>query len=121
MKKMLLIIVVLALAGAGVYFATGKDKAEGFDRKAARNQPVAVKTIAAKVQAMPVLVEAVGTVEPQHKVEVRPQINGVLREVLFKEGDRVEKGQLLFRIDERGLQAALDQAKANLARDQAQL
>ncbi|HET6756113.1 MAG TPA: efflux RND transporter periplasmic adaptor subunit [Burkholderiales bacterium] len=120
MMKALLIVIVLALAAAGIYFTTGKDKAQAFDRKA-KNQPVAVKTVAAKVQPMPVIIEAVGTVEPQHKVEVRAQINGVLKDVLFKEGDRVERGQLLFRIDERAPKAAVDQAKANLARDQAQL
>jgi RND family efflux transporter MFP subunit len=45
----------------------------------------------------------------------------VLQEVLFKEGDYVKKGQLLFRIDERALRAALAQAQANVARDEAQL
>lgn len=121
MKKALLIVIVLAVAGAGVYMTTGRDDAEAFDRGNVRDQPVAVRTVAAKVQPMPVAIEAVGTVEPMHKVEIRAQTSGVLNEVLFKEGDRVEKGQLLFRIDERASQAALAQAKANLARDQAQL
>jgi RND family efflux transporter MFP subunit len=70
---------------------------------------------------MPVIVETVGTVEPEHSVAVRAQVNGVLEQVLFREGDKVQKGQLLFRIDDRALRAALDQAKAALARDQAQL
>lgn len=119
--KALLVIVVLALAAAGIFVATGKEKPQRFDHRSERNDPVAVRTVAAKVQPMPVVVEAVGTVEPQHKVEVRAQASGTLTEVLFKEGDRVEKGQLLFRIDERSLKAALDQTKANVARDEAQL
>jgi multidrug efflux pump subunit AcrA (membrane-fusion protein) len=51
---------------------------------------------------------------------VRAQVNGVLEQVLFREGDKVQRGQLPFRIDDRALRAALDQAKAALARDQAQ-
>jgi RND family efflux transporter MFP subunit len=121
MIKALLIVIVLALAAAGIYMTTGKDRAQAFDRKASKDEPVAVKTIAAKVQPMPVIIEAVGTVEPQHKVEVRAQIAGVLTDVEFTEGDRVEKGQLLFRIDERAARAALAQTQANVARDQAQL
>ncbi|MGH8729209.1 MAG: efflux RND transporter periplasmic adaptor subunit [Burkholderiales bacterium] len=121
MIKALLIAIVLAVAATGIYMTTGKDRAQTFDRKASKDEPVAVKTIAAKVQSMPVIIEAVGTVEPQHKVEVRAQIAGVLTGVEFAEGDRVEKGQLLFRIDERAARAALAQAQANVARDQAQL
>ncbi len=122
MKKTLFIIALLALASAGVYFWTGgKEKAGAAGQNAARDRPIAVKTVTAKVQPMPVIVEAVGTVEPEHSVAVRAQVNGVLEQVLFREGDKVQKGQLLFRIDDRTLRAALDQAKAALARDQAQL
>src|SRR2546426_5397761 len=49
------------------------------------------------------------------------QITGKLQEVHFKEGQTVKKSELLFTIDPRPPQAALDQAKANLARDTAQL
>jgi multidrug efflux system membrane fusion protein len=122
MRKTLFIIALLALAGASVYLWTGgKEKAGAAGQNAARDRPIAVKTVTAKVQPMPVIVEAVGTVEPEHSVAVRAQVNGVLEQVLFREGDKVQKGQLLFRIDDRALRAALDQAKAALARDQAQL
>lgn len=122
MKKTLLIVMLLVLAGAGTHFWTGSaKKGPAADRNGARNQAIAVKTVAAKIQPMPVIVESVGTVEPEHSVEVRAQTSGLLKEVLFREGDKVEKGQLLFRIDARAAQAALDQARANLGRDQAQL
>ena len=122
MKKTLLIIALFALAGAGIYFwSGGKEKAGAAGQSAARDRPIAVKTVTAKVQPMPVIVEAVGSVEPEHSVAVRAQVNGVLEQVLFREGDKVQKGQLLFRIDDRALRAVLDQAKAALARDQAQL
>lgn len=125
MKKTLLIVIVLALAAAAVFRWTGGKEAQvangALNGAAARDRPIAVKTVAAKIQPMPVVIEAVGTVEPEQQVEVRAQTGGVLREVLFREGDKVIQGQLLFRIDERAAQAALDQARANLARDQAQL
>jgi multidrug efflux system membrane fusion protein len=70
---------------------------------------------------MPVLIEAVGTVEAEHSVQVRAQVSGVLERVMFKEGDRVKQGQLLFQIDPRTFQAQYNQALAALARDKAQL
>jgi biotin carboxyl carrier protein len=122
MKKTLFIVALLALASAGVYFWTGgKEKAGAAGQDAARDRPIAVKTVTAKVQPMPIIVEAVGSVEPEHSVAVRAQVNGVLEQVLFREGDKVQRGQLLFRIDDRALRAVLDQARAALARDQAQL
>jgi multidrug efflux system membrane fusion protein len=70
---------------------------------------------------MPVLIDAVGTVESEHRVTVHPQISGVLTSVHFKEGDYVKKGQVLFEIDPRPLQAAVEQSRAAVRRDEAQL
>lgn len=83
--------------------------------------PVAVSTVTAKRQPMPVVIDAVGTVESEHSVAIRPQTNGVLEAILFKEGDPVRQGQVLFRIDPRPMAASVEQARAALARDQAQL
>ena len=69
---------------------------------------------------IPVLIRATGTVEPIQTVEVQAQISGLLLHVRFKEGDVVEAGQVLFEIDPRPLQAALDQARGNISRDVAQ-
>ena len=82
---------------------------------------VTVSTVIAKRQPMPVVIDAVGTVESEHSVAVRPQTSGVLDAVLFKEGDPVKQGQVLFRIDARPMTASVEQARAALARDQAQL
>lgn len=68
----------------------------------------------------PLSLVASGVVEPMQTVAVTAQVSGTLMDVLFKEGDYVEQGQLLFRLDPRQLNAAADQARANLARDQAQ-
>ena len=68
----------------------------------------------------PYLVAANGVVEPMQTVAVQSQVGGVLNAVHFREGDEVKQGQLLFEIDPRPFKAALDQAKAVLARDLAQ-
>jgi multidrug efflux system membrane fusion protein len=71
----------------------------------------------AERRAMPVQVTATGSVEPIQTVAVLPQVQGVLLRVRFREGDEVASGQILFEIDPRPYQAALQQAEATLARD----
>lgn len=68
----------------------------------------------------PVTILASGVVEPIQTVAVTAQVSGTLLSVAFREGDVVQKGQVLFRIDPRPLQAIVDQARATLARDEAQ-
>ena len=81
---------------------------------------VPVTVARAERRPVPFAIEATGTVEPVQTVAIESQVGGVLQEVAFREGDDVEAGQLLFRIDPRPYQAALAQAEAILARDQAQ-
>src|SRR3989442_7688871 len=83
--------------------------------------PVPVLVTKAIEANVPVQVSAIGNVMPCSTVTMRSQITGKLQEVHFKEGQTVKKGDLLFTIDPRPAQAALDQTKANLARDAAQL
>ena len=91
------------------------------DPKASVPVPVlAAKSVATNV---PVLIEPppVGHVMPISTVTIRPQIGGVISRIFFKEGQDVKAGDMLFTIDARPMQAALDQAKANLQRDAAQM
>lgn len=83
--------------------------------------PVAVTVANAVRGEAPYLIVANGIVEPLQTVAVQSQVGGVLTSVHFKEGDAVKQGQVLFEIDPRPFKAALDQATANLARDNAQL
>ena len=69
---------------------------------------------------MPLDVSAVGTVEAFSTVAVRAQVTGEMKAVNFRQGDDVEAGQVLFTLDPRPLEAALNQAEANLQRDTAQ-
>jgi multidrug efflux system membrane fusion protein len=80
-----------------------------------------VRAVQAVAKPMPVVVEAVGTVEAEHSVQVRAQVSGVLQSVPFREGDKVKAGQVLFQIDPATLRAQYNQALAQLERDKAQL
>lgn len=81
--------------------------------------PVTVAT-AAK-QNVPILLSALGTVSAWNTISVHSQIDGTLDSVNFTQGQEVHKSDVLARIDPRALQAALDQALAKKAEDQAQL
>lgn len=101
---------VIAVAGGGCKSAAP-----------ARKQPATpVRVARATLIDAPVNLLASGIVEPKQTVAVTTQVSGSLQDVLFNEGDFVRAGQVLFRIDPRPLEAALDQARATLARDVAQ-
>jgi len=79
----------------------GKSGKEAKGKGKGRGGPVAVRMVGVKRQPMPVVIDAVGSVESEHSVAVRPQVGGTLTAVAFKEGDYVKQGQVLFRIDSR--------------------
>jgi len=81
--------------------------------------PVAVAV--AQQQNLPLSINAIGNVQPVSNVAVRALVGGQLTKVWFREGQDVHRGDRLFTIDPRPFQAALSQAQANLARDEAQL
>jgi len=72
------------------------------------------------VKSVPVEIKVIGAAEPISTVSIRAQTTGQLTRVNFTEGDEVAKGQVLFELDRRPLEAALEQAQANLERDEAQ-
>jgi len=90
--------------------------------KAASGPPPPVPVVAAKVEQrdVPVQVRAIGTTEAYSTVSVKTQITGELTGVFFKEGDDVQKGQLLFTLDKRPLEAEVRTAEGTLAKDEAQ-
>jgi multidrug efflux system membrane fusion protein len=106
---------VLAAACAVALAACSRDKAQ----HEAPPAPVTVTKAAAK--DMPILLTAVGSVEPINSVSVKSLIDGQILESLVKDGDYVKQNQLLFRIDPRPAQAALKQAQAAQAKDEATL
>jgi multidrug efflux system membrane fusion protein len=80
--------------------------------------PITVGSVV--VKEMPLDVNVVGAVEAFSTVAVRAQVTGELKNVNFEQGDDVQAGQVLFTLDHRPLESALNQAEANLARDTAQ-
>ncbi|MDB4876636.1 MAG: hypothetical protein JWM41_3082 [Gemmatimonadetes bacterium] len=94
---------------------------------AACSKPPAQQTPVVPVQmasvtkiAAPLTIQANGSVEPLQTVAVQAQVGATLDAVMFHEGDDVQAGQVLFRLDARPFEAALRQAEAALARDEAQ-
>lgn len=78
--------------------------------------PVSVTTV--KRATIPYVVSANGVAEPMQTVAVEAQVNGILNRVTFSEGANVQAGQVLFQIDARPYVAVLEQARAQLARDE---
>jgi len=127
---MLLVFLIVGglLAGGYWYWKGGASPVAG-DGTAAKGKGkggrgggvLTVKATKAVVKPMPVIVDAVGTVESEHSVQVKPQVGGILDSVMFREGDQIKANQVLFQIDPRTYKAQYEQALAALARDRAQL
>jgi membrane fusion protein, multidrug efflux system len=122
-KRRFLVIVgcaaVLAIAASSYWYWTqGPDPA-----RAARpaRAPVPVSIATASRQDVPIYLTGLGTVQALFTIAIHAQVDGKLQEVFFKEGQRVKKGDVLAKIDPRLYQAALDQAKAKKAQDEAAL
>lgn len=79
-----------------------------------RGQAVPVEVASVTQRDVPIQIKGIGNVEALSTISVRSQITGTLEAVLFTPGQVVRKGALLFRIDPRPLQAALNQEQANL-------
>ena len=94
----------------------------GFGGGGGRRGPASTVAVAtASATDLPIVIEALGTVKPAATVTVRPQVGGTITQVMFREGQVVQRGQALVQIDPRPYQMALLQAQGNLTRDQAQL
>jgi multidrug efflux system membrane fusion protein len=86
----------------------------------APNLAVPVTVAKAEQKTVPINLTAIGTAEAFSTVSIKSQVNAILEQVHFKQGDFVKKGDLLFTLDARPFQSSLAQAQANLARDKAQ-
>jgi multidrug efflux system membrane fusion protein len=94
----------------------------GFGGGGGRRGPASTVAVAtASATDLPIVIEALGTVKPAATVTVRPQVGGTITQVMFREGQNVQRGQALVQIDPRPYQMSLLQAQGNLTRDQAQL
>ncbi len=80
-----------------------------------------VETVIAGTQDVHVNLQAVGIVRASEKAEIRPQVDGIVAEILYAQGSRVEQGELLVRLDDRKPEARLALAKAALDSARARL
>jgi len=85
-----------------------------------QNAQVPVTVAKAVHKSMPITIQGIGTVIAASTVSVHAQITGEMTSVNFKEGEDVEKGQVLVTLDRRPFEAALQQAQATLEKDTAQ-
>jgi membrane fusion protein, multidrug efflux system len=109
------LLVLIVGAGAWVWRGAGANSAP-----ARPPAPVPVTVTAAARQDVPIVLDALGTVQASNTIAVRSQIDGPLQSVNFVEGQEVRQGDTLAVIDQRPLRAALDQAIAKKAEDEAQ-
>jgi membrane fusion protein, multidrug efflux system len=124
-RHRMLIVIVIVLVVGGVWFLhrakeqnAANTRPTGFFN---RNNAVAVAVATVRKGDVTVRIPGIGNVTALTTVTVIPQVSGVMEKVNFKEGQLVKKNQEIALIDPRPYQAALAQAKANLARDEASL
>ena len=111
-SRPLLALVALAAAGGCARSATAQRKGGP--------APVPVTVAAARLGSVADRLDAVASVEPYETVSLKTQASGQIVAVRFAEGRDVRAGDLLFQIDPRPYRAALAQAEATLAHDEAQ-
>lgn len=112
-----LVVAALILVIVLIRWLSGRSADRDFQGRPTTTVGVAT----AEKSDVPIVLEALGTVTPLATVTVRPQISGVITQVLFTEGQMVQRGQLLAVIDPRPFEAALLEAQGSLTRDEAQL
>jgi membrane fusion protein, multidrug efflux system len=109
------------VAGGGTLFWYWTQARPAQAARSTARAPVAVTIAIAGRQDVPVYMTGLGTVQASYTVGIHSQVDGKLQEVLFTEGQLVKRGDVLVKIDPRLFQAALDQAKAKKAQDEALL
>ena len=108
-----------ALVVLGVLGSACSEKPKDARRGAGGPAPVHVASVERK--PLPLTLDSIGAVEPSRTVSVRSQVTGTLQKIAFHEGQDVKTGDLLFQIDPRPFQNALQSAQADLQRAKVQL
>jgi multidrug efflux system membrane fusion protein len=112
-----LALAALCAGGCG----KGQDAAAAPAGKGGGDRPIPVLVSEAVTRDVPIFLEGLGTVTAYKTVNVRSQVDGRLDKVVFREGQPVKQNEILAQIDPRPFEILLEQGKAALARDQAQL
>jgi multidrug efflux system membrane fusion protein len=112
-------LVIVVAVGIGIWHRRELPAAATVEPAAPLAVPV--DTVVARRADVPVYLRGLGTVQAYNSVTVHSRVDGELVKIAFAEGQDVKAGDVLAQIDPRPLQAALDEAAAKLAQDQAQL
>src|SRR5499426_304741 len=116
------ILIGAALCGISIALLIAVGKSKSKDKApAGAPPPPNVEVAQVERQDVPIYGEWIGTLDGMVNAEIRAQVTGYLLRQRYTEGSFVRKGQVLFEIDPRQFQAALDQAKGDLAKAEAQL
>ena len=117
------VALIAVVAGAGYYGWQRHSAKEAAAEAAAQKKAPAIGVTIGMVEKsdFPVYLTGLGTVQGFNTVLVRTRVDGQIDKIAFKEGQTVKQGDLLVEIDPRPYQAALDQAKAKKAQDEANL
>jgi multidrug efflux system membrane fusion protein len=115
-------VALFTIAAAGILLTSCSQQSSapggGSSGRAGAGAPVPVLVAKAEAKDVPVEIHAVGNVQAYSAVSIRSQVTGKIVQVHFQEGQDVKAGDPLFTIDPRPFQAALNQAQANVRRDQ---
>ena len=114
-------VMVAVLLGLCVFWWTGCSSKKAESQGIPPGYSVPVTTATTTLKTVPIQVHAIGNVEAHSTVSVKAQVAARVEKAYFTEGQDVKKGDLLFTLDRRPFDTALQQAEANLAKDQAQL
>jgi multidrug efflux system membrane fusion protein len=122
LQRLFALVITLGAAAAIIYVsALPSIQKQGGRRANMANGAVPVLAAQARVTDVPVYLDGVGTAKARNTVTVRPQVDGRILSINFKEGQEVKQGEVLAKIDPSTYQAQLDQAIAKKALDEAQL
>jgi multidrug efflux system membrane fusion protein len=121
LRPLLWLLLIAAIIAAVVWYLPRHAREPQVSRFGPAGAPIPVGVATAARGDMPVTLSGLGTVTPLATVTVQTQISGYLMSVGFNEGQHVKKGEFLAQIDPRPYQVALEQAQAQLVKDQASL
>jgi multidrug efflux system membrane fusion protein len=116
-RSWVMVILALLAGGATLYWYQGPATDSARPARAGARPAVRVNVAVAARQDVPVYATGLGAVQASFTIGIHSQVEGIMQEVLFTEGQHVKKGDVLARIDPRLFQAALDQAKAKRMQD----
>lgn len=119
MKKIMVELIFFVLTAGSLFTSCSNPSQETGGAKSGQERAILVTVADVMIKEMPVEIRTFGNVKAQKSVQIKAEVDGILSRVHFQKGQNIRQGDLLFSIDPRSYNSALDQAKANLVRDRA--